>query len=281
MTVNRGGSAAAQELAAGLRALRTRAALNMRSLAEAIGASAANISHWERGERLPSEERLVKLLQALDASEDERERLQGLRRQAEGPGQLMSGAPSIGAQLARLIEHEQVARRITDVAPLLIPGLLQTSDYARAALVEHRDIDTRVALRVGRRDVLVRTRQPAELVALIDSQVLVRPVASPQVMADQLRYLLRMAEMPNVTIQVVSSTSPGYNPMLAGPFILLEFPTASPIVHVEHYQASAFIWEGEDVHGFQAAVEKIHETAMTPADTARVIAKIVNGMETT
>jgi transcriptional regulator with XRE-family HTH domain len=281
MTVNRGdGGGAARELAAGLRALRERAGLSTRALGEAANTSAAAISNWER-DRLPSEQRLTQLLDALGASDDERERLQGLRRQAEGPGQLVSGAPSIGEQLARLIEHEQVARRITTVAPLLIPGLLQTSDYARATLGAHRDIDTRIALRVGRRDVLTRTRQPAELVAFIDSEVLVRPVAPPQVMADQLRHLLKMAELPNVTIQLVSSASPGYNPMLAGPFIMIEFPTASPIVHVEHYQASAFIWEATDVHGFQAAVEKIHNVAMTPAETARVIAKIVHGMETT
>lgn len=277
MTVNRGGGVA-HELAAGLRVLRG-SKLTTRALAELIGASAANISNWERGERLPSEERLIQLLDALQAPDDERERLLGLRRQADGPGQLVSGAPSIGPQLVRLIEHEQVARRITDVAPLLIPGLLQTSDYARATLSDQRDIDTRIALRVGRRDVLTRTRQPAELVALIDSEALLRPIASPHVMADQLRHLQRMAELPNITIQLVSSTAPGYNPMLTGPFILLEFPTAPPIVHVEHYQASAFIWENEDVRGFQAAVERIHHVAMTPADTARVIAELVDGME--
>jgi len=279
MTVNRGGAGAAHELGAGLRALRERAELTTRALAWRVEASAANVSNWERSERLLSEERLIKILEVLQAPDDERERLLGLRRQAEGPGQLVSGAPSIGPQLAKLIEHEQVARSITDVAPLLIPGLLQTSDYARATLTDQRDVDTRIALRIGRRDVLTRTRQPAELVALIDSEALIRPVASPHVMADQLRHLLRMAELPNVTIQLVSSTASGYNPMLTGPFILLEFPTAPPIVHVEHYQASAFIWENEDVHGFQAAVEKIHNVAMTPADTARVIAELVNGME--
>lgn len=281
MTVNRGGSGAAHELAAGLTELRRRAELTTRGLAEEIGASAANISNWERGERLPSEERLNQLMDALAATADERERLLGLRRQADGPGQLVAGTPSIGAQLVQLIEHEQVARRITAVAPLVIPGLLQTSDYARATLRGNQDIDTRVALRVGRRDVLARSRQPVELVAFIDSEVLVRPIAAPTIMADQLRHLLRMGELPNITIHIVSSTVAGYNPMLAGPFILLEFATATPIVHLEHVRASAFLWEEGDVRGFTAAVEEIRNVAMTPADSARVIAEIVNGMETT
>lgn len=279
MAVNRGGEA--RELAAGLRVLRDRSGMTTRALAEVIGASAANISNWERGERLPSEERLTQLLEALRASDDERERLLGLRRQASGPGQLAAGAPSIGEQLARLIEHEQVARRITDVAPLIIPGLLQTSDYARATFGQLRDIETRVALRIGRRDVLTRTRQPAELVALIDSEVLVRPIAPPPVMVDQLHHLLKMAELPNVTIQIVPSTTPGYNPLLAGPFILLEFPTAPPIVHLEHYRASATLWEGEDVQEFITAAEEVHNIAMSPAKSVQFIAEIVNGMEKT
>lgn len=280
MTVNKGGGVVYQ-LATGLRTLRDRSELSTRAVAAAIGASAANVSNWERGERLLSEERLVQLLDVLEASDDERERLLGLRRQADGPGQLVAGAPSIGPQLARLIELEQVATDIIDVAPLVLPGLLQTSDYARATLARHRDVETRVALRVGRRDVLTRTRQPARLDALIDTEVLVRHIAPPHVMADQLRHLQRMAELPNVSIRLVSSTTAGYNPMLAGPFIVLRFPTAPDIVHVEHYQASAFIWQEEDVRGFLAAVEEIHQVAMTPADSARVIAEIVDGMETT
>jgi transcriptional regulator with XRE-family HTH domain len=255
--------------------------MTTRALGEKVGASAANVSFWERNERLPSEERVIKLLDALDASDDERERLLGLRRQADGPGQLVSGAPSIGEQLARLIEHEQVARRITDVAPLLIPGLLQTSDYARATLVHQRDIETRVTLRVGRRDVLTRKRNPVELAALIDTEVLVRPIASPTVMAEQLHHLLKMAELPNVTIQLVSSTLPRYTPLLTGPFILLEFATATPIVHVEHFSASTFLWDEEDVRGFITAAEVIHNVAMTPAESAEVIAEIVDGLETT
>lgn len=279
MAVIKGG--AAGELAAGLRALRERAGLSTRGFADNLGVSSANISHWERAERLPSEGRLIQLLEALDADDDERERLLGLRRQAGGPGQLAAGSPSIGQQLTRLVEHEQAARRITDVAPLVIPGLLQTEEYARATLGNLRDIDTRVALRVGRSLVLTRARQPAEFVTYIDTEVLVRPIAPPVIMAGQLRHLLDMSERPNITIQLVSSTTPGYHAMLAGPFILLEFASAAPIVHLEHYRASAMPWEDADVTEFAGAAEEIHEIAMTPARSAEVIAEIVNGMEST
>jgi transcriptional regulator with XRE-family HTH domain len=282
MSVNSGSGAGpeARALAKGLRDLRESRKLTTRALADASGQSSANVSHWESGNRLPSEERLQRVLDALDAPEDERERLLGLRRRlAEGPGQLVAGAPSIGAQLVQLIEYEQVATRLVDVEPLVIPGLLQTADYARATFAGLSDVDTRVALRMGRRDVITRVRQPAELVAYIDTEVLVRPVGTPDVMVDQMRHLLEMGQRPNVQIRLVSSTTRGYTPMQAGAFLLMEFPAAPPVVHVEQYSTAAWVWDEQSVRGFYTAVEKIDKIAMTPARSAEVIAEYVNGME--
>ena len=190
-----------------------------------------------------------------------------MRREAEGPGVLVAGTTTIGAQLTKLIEWEQGARRITDVAPLIVPGLLQTADYARAILSRHADVETRVALRMGRSEVLRRSRNPVELHALIDDEVLSRGFASADVMADQLRHLLKASELPNVTIQLVPSTGARYTPMLAGPFILFDFDTAPSIVHLEHHRASASLWEEADVQGFRDAVGRITEVAMSPERT--------------
>jgi transcriptional regulator with XRE-family HTH domain len=273
------GHGSARELGAELRALREQRELNTRQMAERIGVSHANISHWETGNRLVPLDRLAAILDALDVGPDDRERLLGLRRQAEGPGQFMAGVPSIGQQLAQLIEYESTASRITDVSPLTVPGLLQTGEYARAVLGEGPDTETRVALRMGRREVLTRRRNPVEFIALIDSEVLVRPFAAQDVMLEQLQHLLHMAEYPNVTIQIVPSTRPGWHPMMAGPFILIEFPTATPIVHLEHYRASAFLWEEHDVAAFVTAPDEIRKRAMTPEESTEAIRQIAQGME--
>lgn len=280
MTVSKG---AARRLGAELKALRDAAALTLRQLEERVPFSNAKISLIENGHRLPSTEDLETLLDALNVHGEERERILGLRRDADDtPGQINAGTPSIGPQLAQLIDHERTATRIVDVAPLLIPGLLQTSDYARAIMGEAPSAETRVALRSGRRDILTRrSPEPVELLALIDSEVLVRPVATQQVMADQLHHLLEMATRPNVTIQIVASTRPGWHPMLAGPFELLEFPRAKPLALLEHHRSSLFLWEEEDVKEFADAAEQIRKAAMTPAESARAIEDIVNGMETT
>lgn len=275
------GTAESRELGAELRRLRTEAGFNTRIMAERTGVSNANISFWETGKRLVPLERLTTYLDALSVTDDERERIMGLRRKADGPGELTTGSINIGKRVTRLIELERTAIKITHVQPLLVPGLLQTSDYSRAVVGDDPDVDTKVALRAGRRDVITRRRNPVEFLALIDSEVLTRPIGSPEVMADQLDQLARMAELPNVTIQVVPSTAPGYHPMLAGPFVMFEFPTATPIVLLEHHRTSAFIWDRESVAAYLSAPEEIQQRALSPERSLKLIKEIAKGMETT
>lgn len=277
MAVNRGG--AAHELAGGLSLLRERSGLTTRKLGQMIGASAANISNWLTGARQPTEERLVQLLDAMEATSDERERLLSLRRIAEGPGELVAGLPGIGEQLTRLIQYEQLARVIKVMSPLLPPGLLQTRRVARATLSNHPDIDTRLTLRMGRQKILELTRDPTELTAIIGADVLTSSIVSPDDMAEQLRHLLKMGELPNVTIQLMPGTAPGYHAMRAGPFVLMEFASSTPVVHLEHLSASTFLWDKEDVDRYVEAFDEVQKMAMTPARSAEVIADLLNGME--
>jgi len=275
-----GTSARLRDLGAELKALREAQGIGVRALAREAGMKThAHISLWEKGERRPPEETLARVLTVLNCSSDDRERLLGLLREAQGPGRFAAGMPGLGETVSKLIDLESSATRITDCSPLLIPGLLQTSGYARAIMGDSPHAEARVVLRAGRRDVLTR-RDPVELIALIDSEVLVRPVAPRDVMIDQLRYLLEMGERPNVTIQVVSSTRPGWHPGLAGPFELIEFKKAPPVVHLEHHRSSAFLWEGDDVREFADAANEVRKVAMTPAESAEAIAWIVNGQET-
>jgi len=274
------GTAESRDLGAELRRLRREAGLNTRVMAERAGVSNANISFWETGKRLVPLGRLTALLDVLSVTDDQRERIMGLRRKADGPGELTTGSTNIGKRLARLIELERTATRITHVAPLLIPGLLQTSDYARAVFGEGPDTDTKVALRAGRRDVITRRRSPVEYLALLDSEVLVRPIGPSEIMADQLDHLARMAALPNVTIQIVPSTAPGHHPMLAGPFSLMEFPTATPIVLLEHHRTSAFVWDRDSVAAYLSVPEEIQRVALAPERSLKLIKEIAEGMET-
>lgn len=274
-----GKQAAARELGAEIARLRKAAGLSLRQLATVTGFSDTKISFWETGDRLPSIDDLNAALDALGTSDQDRERLTHQRREADGPGLLLVGAPSVGESLAQLVDQEQTAKRITTVSSLLIPGLLQTPDYARVMFEGMADANTRVVLRMGRQTILSRKPTPVELHAIIDSEVLVRPIGAPDVMVAQLRHLLAMAQLPNITVQVISSTSRGYSPHLAGAFILIEFPNASPIVHLEHHSASTTLWERADVNRYIEAAAQLTEKALTPARTTEFLEEIVKGMD--
>lgn len=260
-----------------LREHRESAGYSQRELATLLGwPNNARVSRYESGARTPSPDVLVKILDALDVTDTEREHLLGLVQRV-GPGQWVTGLPSAGKRLAQLIGYERAASRITDVAPLLIPGLLQTAEYARAVLGDGPDTKKRVSLRMERAEILTRQTHPVKLRALIDSSVLTRPIASPSVMRSQLLHLRKMADLPTVTIQIVPAEKHGWNPILAGPFILIE-SEEGPVVHLEHHRASAFLWSDE-VRAFMAAIEEIECKAMTPEQSAEVIAELA-GTET-
>jgi hypothetical protein len=232
------------------------------------------LRRYEIGRPTPTPERLDQILDALDVEDSERERLLAMARRHGRPGEVVAGVPSAGRQLSQLIGYERTANRITEVGPLLVPGLLQTADYARAVLGERPGLTRALALRMERAEILTRAEHPVQLRAMLHVEALARLIAPPAVMREQMLHLLRMAELPNVTIQIVTGYAGWWMPTMASPFIVIEFVEADPIVHIEHYRGGAFLWEPEDVRSYAAAADEIARRAMTPARSAEVIAEM-------
>jgi transcriptional regulator with XRE-family HTH domain len=134
--------------------------------------------------------------------------------------------------------HEAEAATLSTYQHSLVPGLLQTPEYARAVLetkpnASDDEIDSLVAGRLARQSVLGRDDPPAPLMyALIDEGALNRPVASPAVMHDQLAHLVSLSKKPNVTIQVVPYDAGGHSGLL-GAFVIADGPSAARIVFIE------------------------------------------------
>ena len=104
----------------------------------------------------------------------------------------------------------------------MIPGLLQTPQYARAILETHPDVtedvvNERLAGRLFRQAVLDREDPPPPVVcALIDQSALMREIGGPTVMRDQLAHLVAVSRRPNITVQIIPNT--GAHPGLLGAF---------------------------------------------------------------
>src|SRR5712691_1979500 len=129
-------------------------------------------------------------------------------------------------------EAEAVSLRLFEHT--LVPGLLQTEDYARAVLETHPnttadEVDERLAARMARQVILDREDPPPPVLwVLLDENVLYREAGSCKIMHDQLAHLAGMARRPNITVQVIPSAS--LHAGLLGAFAIAEVPDSPGIV---------------------------------------------------
>lgn len=264
----------ARALGAQLREARKDRGFTTRKLAELIGRNDSHISRWENGRLIPSPEDTATVLAVLGVSGGDRERLLELARDALDPNWI---APGVDRQLAALTEYERTAKRMTNVEPLIIPGLLQTYDYARHIMTAfgnpRGEAEQRATLRVGRQHVLTDT-PPTNLVAIIGEYALRYSVCPNDVMLAQLEHLLRNAELASVEIRIVPLATPT-PAMLNGSWALLEFDRAKPVVHHEHFRSSATITEVKSVEKYRASVETLFEVAMSPDQSRELIAEVI------
>jgi transcriptional regulator with XRE-family HTH domain len=132
-------------------------------------------------------------------------------------------------------DKEAQARRLRSFELVVVPGLLQTGDYARAVLstrvgATEDEIDDAVAARLARQRILEQD-QPPELWAILDEGVLRRPVGGPGVMRGQLTHLAAMTRRPQIVIQVVPLAAGAHEGMRGGAFMIADFDDAATIAY--------------------------------------------------
>ncbi|MGH3761637.1 helix-turn-helix domain-containing protein [Actinophytocola sp.] len=275
--VTEGVTPRARALAAAIREIRVRTEISGRKLSAQLGLSHGTVSHWETGRRVPTVEDVAAFLAVLGVVGGEKDRVLDLARHAAEPNWLTVGMPGIPQQLAGAWECERAASAIVQWTPMIIPGLLQTPDYARAvaaaAGLPEGEIESRVMVRNSRREVITRRNSPVVFEALICEVALREVIGSTEVLAEQLRWLIDMAKRKNVTVRVVPLRV-GWHPGFAGPFVLYDFPDAPPVLYFEHYSSGAFVPDADDVQAYREAVERLHEIAMSHTASTRLITDI-------
>lgn len=276
-----GGTPRTRALAGALRRARNDQGFGTRELGQRLGIPHTIISNWENGRRIPSIEDTAALLGALGVTTHRRHEILDLARHARDTNWLALSVLGTLQQIVGVIECERTATTITNWAPLVLPGLLQTADYARTIIGKDTlplaEVDARVAQRMDRRDVLGR-RDPVHLDALIGEWALREQVGGPIVMADQLRFLLLAAQWPTVTIRVVRSGG-DWHPGSPGSFLLFDFPRVPSVVYLEHHRCGVFAYDEGAIREFQAAAAAVRELAMNADDSHALIAKVLTELE--
>jgi hypothetical protein len=208
---------------------------------------------------------------------DERqvEMLLGMLTNSQQRGWWESYEHVLPSGLDTLAALESDARTERSWEPLLPHGLLQTEDYARAIIQaipsnRYSDIDDMVAFRVERQKFLARESEPLEFWQILDEGVLRRPVGGTAVMHAQLEHLATMAEMPNITIQVLP-TGKGAHPGLGGAFSILEFESDDPIVYVDSPAGNLYMQKKHDVRRFVSTFDLLRAMALAPDESTALL----------
>lgn len=263
-----------------LRELRGKSQLTLRDVAEQLGWQASKISRVETGKQGLGVEDMASLLVVYGVTGEERRRLLGLAERSREPGWWEIGG-GLSKESRTLIQLEVEATRIVSFQPLLVPGLLQTADYARALMkaggLSDADAEARLAARLGRQAILSRD-DPPELHLIVDETVLRRAVGGPRVMAKQLRRLVEAADQPRVTLQVLPFKL-GAHTGLDGSFVLLDSAEHKPVVHLEHKITGQFLEEPPQVALFRREAERLASLALSPAESSTFVDRVATEHE--
>jgi transcriptional regulator with XRE-family HTH domain len=161
----------------------------------------------------------------------------------------------------------------------LVPGLLQTPQYARAVLATRPntaedEIDNLVAARLARQDILTRDEPPAPLLwALIDEGVLHRPVAPAEVMHDQLAWLVELSRRPNVTVQVLPYSAGGHTGLL-GAFTIADLGGNPGTVNVEDITDGRVFEDPSTVSRVTLRYKSLQSEALPKGASRELIARV-------
>ncbi|MEU9332438.1 helix-turn-helix transcriptional regulator [Streptomyces sp. NPDC048290] len=169
------------------------------------------------------------------------------------------------------VELEEKATAIRMFHPVLLPGLAQTEEYARAILRAGRctDLDNLLTARLARQRILSRDK-PTRLWLVLEEAVLKNVVGGPDVMREQLARLRGIAENPVHRVQIIRNTGQ-YRASAASPFGLLSFATGTDVVHVDGFPTGYVLAEQADVGAAQEAYDLLTALAAPPDESAELI----------
>jgi len=264
-----------------LRKLRESNGYKLEEVAAQLGVAPSTLSRIETGKAPTKSAYLNQMLEMYGVVEQsQRQVLVDMAREGHRKGWWAAYddvLPS-GFDIYVGLEAETAAVRSYEIS--VVPGLLQTPDYARAVMLEMfprygtEQIDRLVDLRMQRQRRL-EDDPPLEVWAIIDEAVIRRPVGGHQVMRGQLERLLVLAPRPGITLQVLPFSC-GAHAGHSGPFSILEFPnrTDAEVAYVESVAGILYLEKDREVRTRVEAFDRLRASALAPIASVELIAQV-------
>src|ERR1700733_3183904 len=213
-----------------LRELRNRERLTVKAAAESLEWSEAKIWRIETGQTSLRSFDVEAMCKIYGAPADLTEALMGLAKETKARGWWHAYGDVIPDGFDVYVGLEEAASELDWYESELVPGLLQTENYARTVIaagnpgVADDEIDRRVHVRTARQALLRRTAAAPRLRVVLNEAILPRPVGGPAVMGGQLRHLVAASDLPSVCLRVVMFAAGLHDGVMSGPFEILRFP---------------------------------------------------------
>ncbi|MBL1073160.1 helix-turn-helix domain-containing protein [Nocardia sp. 2] len=216
--------------------------------------------------------------------------LKGLAQQAAVKSWWHSYGDLIPENFDVYVGLEASAQQLSCYQSELVPGLLQTPDYARALnrLGYPEDgpaeLNRRVQLRLQRQALIMRRTRPATVAMVLHESVLRRSVGGARVMATQVRHLAELSTRPNVALRILPFEAGVPLGLSTGPFVILEFgtdgrgqPVEPPVVYVEGFTGDLYLERQGDVQRYRQAQESLERCALDTDDSRILLRQVSKG----
>jgi transcriptional regulator with XRE-family HTH domain len=284
-----------RRLVLALKEARERAQYTQKAVATALDWSPSKLLRIENGQVSISTTDLHALLQQYQVRDRRQiEAMSEMAKEARKPSPFVAYRTALTEAFANYLDYESSALRIRTFENVLIPGILQTREYAESVVRAYSSPETsesliqqRIEARLKRQELLHGPDSP-DFYFIVDESALRRVVgvepsgAGPETMLNQLEHLKTVAKMPNVHLQIVPFTAGAYGG-LTGPFSLLEFAPEvqlSEILYLENARGDAVNIEQPDVTGpYMSTFFGLEDTAIHESQLEPFLDRVINDLQ--
>ncbi len=264
-----------RQLGRHLRDLRGEQRLTVRAAAQALEWSEAKIWRIETGQVSLRSLDVEAMCKVYGADDKLTEALMGLAKETKSRGWWQAYGDVIPDDFDVYIGLEEAASTVAWYESELIPGICQTPDYARTLIkADHpeddgKEIDRRVQVRIARQKLLTRATAPPKMDIVLNESIVRRPVGGKTVMSAQLKRLIEISELSNVSVRVMPFSAGLHHGIMSGPFVVLRFPvngdgkeTEPPTVYVDGFTGALYLDKPNEIQKYDLAFADIWASAL-------------------
>lgn len=271
-----------RRLAIELKKLREDHGLTCNQVGESLDWSGSKVNRMETGQGRVQPSDVDALCRFYNTTDELRELLKDLAKHSKMRGWWHAYGSAVPTWFSVYVGLEQAACSLRTYESEFVPGLLQTADYARelhraTAQPSPDDVEQMIAVRMERQALLTAPQAP-DLWAILHESILRHDIGTREVMQAQFERLLKMAQLKNVTVQVLPFNSGSYP--ATGAYTMLGFPEQEDpdIVYRDGLTDAVYLEQPSDIAQYAKAFDNLRALSLSPQQSSALITDAMQGL---